>query len=75
MTKEGTLAVYNQIGWVTIGIAVAVLAVSPLIKRLMHLDTLADDEDHALAGESQLAEPSAAGTRTAGELKPGELRT
>ena len=42
MTKEGTLAVYNSIGWITIGVAVAVLAVSPFIKRLMHLDTLKD---------------------------------
>jgi POT family proton-dependent oligopeptide transporter len=42
MTKEGTLAVYNTIGWWTIGIAVAVLVVSPIITRLMHLDTLKD---------------------------------
>ncbi len=43
MTKEGTLAIYSTIGWWTIGIAVAVLAVSPVIKKLMHLDTLQDD--------------------------------
>ena len=74
MTKEGTLQVYSTIGWWTIGIAVAVLAVSPLVKRLMHLDTLADDDgvgdDHAMAGESQLAEPEAAGIRTRGETRP-----
>ena len=75
MTKEGTLAVYNTIGWVTIGIAAAVLLVSPLIKKLMHLDTLEDDADHAMAGETQLAEPIAPGTRTLGELKPGEVRS
>jgi proton-dependent oligopeptide transporter, POT family len=43
MTKEGTLAVYSTIGWWTIGVAVAVLAVSPVIKKWMHLDTLTDD--------------------------------
>ena len=58
MTKEATLSVYATIGWWTIGIAVAVLLVSPLIKRLMHLDTLKDD---GLAGQAELAEPQAAG--------------
>ncbi len=43
MTKEGTLAIYSTIGWWTIGIAAAVLIVSPIIKKLMHLDTLQDD--------------------------------
>jgi POT family proton-dependent oligopeptide transporter len=43
MTKEATLAVYTSIGWWTVGIAVAVLAVSPIIKRLMHLDTLKNE--------------------------------
>ena len=47
MTKEGTLAIYSTIGWWTIGIAVAVLAVSPVIKKLMHLDTLTDDATEA----------------------------
>ena len=47
MTKEGTLAVYATIGWWTIGVAVAVLAVSPFIKKLMHLDTLEDDKAEA----------------------------
>ncbi len=76
MTKEATLAVYTQIGWVTIGIAVAVLAVSPLIRKLMHLDTLSDDDsDHAMAGEGQLGEPMSPGTRTSDELKAGEVRT
>ncbi|WP_375402149.1 peptide MFS transporter [uncultured Sphingomonas sp.] len=70
MTKEGTLDVYSAIGWWTIGIGVAVLAVSPLVKRLMHLDTLEDDADHAMSGEAQLAEPEAAGTRLRGETRP-----
>jgi POT family proton-dependent oligopeptide transporter len=42
MSKELTLSIYEQIGWVTIGVAVVVLLVSPLVKRWMHLDTLED---------------------------------
>jgi proton-dependent oligopeptide transporter, POT family len=42
MSKDLTLDIYNQIGWVTIGVAVVVLLVSPLVKRWMHLDTLED---------------------------------
>jgi POT family proton-dependent oligopeptide transporter len=67
MTKDATLAIYSKIGWITIGVSVAVLAVSPFIKRLMHLDTLEDD--HGLAGDHELAEPQAAGTRLDGEVK------
>lgn len=44
MTKEGTLQVYQTVGLWTVGIGVAVVLVSPLIKRLMHLDTLRDDD-------------------------------
>jgi len=42
--KEVVLGVYSTVGWYAIGIGVAVLVVSPLIKKLMHLDTLQDDE-------------------------------
>ena len=42
--KEVVLAVYNQIGLVAIAVGVGVLVVSPLIKKLMHLDTLKDEE-------------------------------
>ncbi|MGX7896275.1 peptide MFS transporter [Tsuneonella sp. HG222] len=58
MSKSLTLDIYSQIGWITIGISVAVLAVSPLVKRWMHVDTL---EDRGLAGTDELAEPQAAG--------------
>ncbi len=43
MSKEGTLAVYAQIGWITIAIGVGVLLVSRIVKRWMHLDTLTDN--------------------------------
>ena len=53
MTKEGTLAVYQNIGWITIGVAVAVLVVSPLVKWLMHLDTLEDDDADAVVTDQR----------------------
>lgn len=45
MTKEGTIAVYSQIGWITIAIGVGVILVSGLVKRWMHLDTLKDTQE------------------------------
>ena len=66
MSREGTLAIYEKIGWITIGVSVAVLLVSPLIKKLMHLDTLGEDD---LAGRAELGEPQAAGVNLAGETK------
>ncbi len=56
--KDVVLAVYNQIGWVAIAVGVGVLIISPLIKKLMHLDTLKDDD---LAGTSEIGGPQAAG--------------
>ena len=41
--KEVVLGVYSQIGWVAIGVGVAVFIIAPIIKKLMHLDTLKDD--------------------------------
>jgi len=41
--KETVLAVYTQIGWIAIAVGVVVLLISPLIRKLMHLDTLKDD--------------------------------
>jgi POT family proton-dependent oligopeptide transporter len=68
MTKEGTLQVYNTIGWWTVGIAVVVIALSPFVKKLMHLDTLKDDD--RLAGREELAEPQAPGMFPQGETSP-----
>lgn len=44
MTKQGLLDVYELFGWIAIGAAVAVLLVSPIVKKWMHLDTLEDDK-------------------------------
>ena len=61
--KQIVLDVYNQIGWVAIGAGVAVLVVSPLIRKLMHLETLKDDK---LAGSDEAGlEAQEAGVRPA----------
>jgi proton-dependent oligopeptide transporter, POT family len=57
---EQVMDVYSRVGWIAVGVGVAMLVIAPLVKKLMHLDTLKDD-DHSLAGESELAEPAAAG--------------
>ncbi len=60
--KETVLMVYGKIGWIALGAGVLVLLVSPLVKRLMHLDTLAEEEAaHGLLGEEETGEPQAAG--------------
>ncbi len=61
------LDVYNQIGWIAIAVGVGVMVVSPLIKKLMHLDTLRDD---SIAGADELGEPQAAGIHPA--TRPAE---
>ena len=41
-------------GWYAVGIGVAVMVLSPLIKKLMHLDTLVDDNvGDDLEGQTQ----------------------
>ncbi|MCR5871438.1 oligopeptide:H+ symporter [Sphingomonas sp. J344] len=64
---QTVLDVYSTIGWVAIGVGVAILVVSPLIKKLMHLDTLRDDGE--LAGTAQLAEPQAPGVHLEDEKR------
>lgn len=41
--KQVVLDVYSTVGWYAVAIGVGVMVVSPLIKRLMHLDTLKDE--------------------------------
>lgn len=67
MTKDGLLDIYGLFGWISIGAAVAVLLVSPLVKKWMHLDTLRDEGD--LAGKAELAEPQAPGVHLEGEKR------
>jgi len=44
-TQRIVLDVYSQIGWIAVGVGVALILVSPLIKKLMHLDTLEADNN------------------------------
>ncbi|QYJ07405.1 peptide MFS transporter [Qipengyuania flava] len=57
--KQVVLDVYTTVGWYAVGIGVVVMVISPLIKKLMHLDTLKDD---ALEGQAEAGlEPQEAG--------------
>ena len=47
--KELVLSVYQTIGLWAIAFGVFVIIVSPFIRKLMHLDTLQDDEAKAVA--------------------------
>lgn len=67
MSKELVLAIYTKIGWVAIGVSVVVLILSPFVKRLMHLDTLDDDNvgDDLLGQRQAGIEAQEAGMRPA----------
>ncbi|MEM6493586.1 MAG: peptide MFS transporter [Pseudomonadota bacterium] len=69
--KQVVLGVYQTVGLYAVGIGVVVMAISPLIKKLMHLDTLKDDTvDDDLLGQSEIGEPQAAGIHPA--TRPAE---
>jgi len=42
-TQRVVLDVYSTIGWIAVAVGVALILISPLIKRMMHLDTLGED--------------------------------
>ncbi len=66
MTKEATLAIYDTIGWLSIGIGVLVMVLAIFVKRLMHLDTLKDENvGDDLLGQGETGEPQAAGLHPA----------
>lgn len=56
MSKAKLLEIYELFGWISIGAAVAVLLVSPIVKRWMHLDTLKDEEPDTPQAETALPE-------------------
>ncbi|MEM7688508.1 MAG: oligopeptide:H+ symporter [Pseudomonadota bacterium] len=71
MTRDAALEVYWSMGLVAVGVGAVVVLVSPLVKKLMHLDTLSDDTvDDDLVGQSEVGEPQAAGIHPA--TKPAE---
>ena len=52
-------------------VGVAMLAIAPLITRLMHLGTLADDNPgDDLLGQDELGEPQAAGMKPQADPRP-----
>jgi len=61
--KQVVLDVYSTVGWYAVGIGIVVMVVSPLIKKLMHLDTLQDDNiSDDLEGQAEAGlEPQEAG--------------
>ena len=52
--KEIVLSVYSQIGWIAVAVGIGMVIISPLIKKLMHLETLGDtDADAEIAVSPQ----------------------
>lgn len=41
--KEVVLNVYTTVGWVAVAVGIGVVLVSPLVRKLMHLDSLRDE--------------------------------
>jgi POT family proton-dependent oligopeptide transporter len=39
---DRVLDVYSRVGWIAMGLGVAMMVIAPLIRRLMHLETLGD---------------------------------
>ncbi|WP_101925601.1 MULTISPECIES: peptide MFS transporter [Luteimonas] len=66
---ERVMEVYSNVGWLAVGVGVLMVLIAPLIRRLMHLDTLQDDAP-SLAGQREIGEPVAAGTRLDEERRP-----
>ena len=59
---DRVLDVYSTVGWVAVAVGVGVILISPLIKKMMHLDTLTDDTvDDDLEGQGEFGEAQAAG--------------
>ena len=57
---ERVIEVYSTVGWTAVAVGVGMIVVSPLVRRLMHLDTLVD-EPPELAGRREIGEPGATG--------------
>jgi POT family proton-dependent oligopeptide transporter len=72
--RGAQLANYGEvfwiIGWVGVGIGVLLVILAPVLRKMMHLETLSDDVDHALAGQKEIGEQAAAGTHTGNETRP-----
>ncbi|MEQ5788004.1 peptide MFS transporter [Erythrobacter sp. NFXS35] len=52
--RDVVLGVYSTVGWFAVAVGVGVMVISPLVKKLMHLDTLRDDNvGDDLEGQSE----------------------
>jgi len=58
--EDAVISVYSTVGWTAVGVGVAMVVISPLIRRLMHLETLTDDAPE-LSGQGEIGEAAAAG--------------
>lgn len=65
---DHVLQVYSTIGWTVIIVGFIAVPISLVITRLMHLDTLKDED---LGGRAQLAEPQGPGMFPEAETVPG----
>jgi len=66
---DRVLEVYSSVGWFSVAVGVGVIVISPLIRKLMHLDSLTDDHiDDSLEGQREVGEPQAAGIHPATRL-------
>lgn len=62
------MEVYSTVGWTAVVVGIGMVVISPLVKKLMHLDTLHDAEP-SLAGQDGTGEPAAAGLNVDQERK------
>ncbi len=49
--EDQVLSVYSNVGWLAVGVGIGLIIISPLIKKMMHLDTLAEDTRRRDASE------------------------
>ncbi|MEZ6137871.1 MAG: peptide MFS transporter [Pirellulaceae bacterium] len=56
---ERVTEVYTTVGWTAVVVGVLVILISPLVKMLMHLDTLVDDQIPHEAELTDIGEPHA----------------
>jgi POT family proton-dependent oligopeptide transporter len=65
---ERVVEVYSTVGWTAVVVGVGMVLISPLIGKLMHLDSLSDDASGP-AGLKEVGEPAAAGIHIDQEQK------
>ena len=71
--KATYISVYTNVAVIAMALGVFMFVISPLIKRLMHVETLKGDPSlHHLAGEKELGQPGAGGIRPPEKGQPAE---